>query len=168
MACLVALVWVSELVLGHDLTLAHRTLLGVCGLYAVAALAYYRFLENQPQRGVLVQYGFLIADPAMLVLVLAADPNHFDFLNSFVSVVIVRSGIRYGVRTMWLVWSCASLLAAGLIPATDYWRSHLELSLTFAVTLGLIPLFFVANIIACTASGRSSRSAPDCKRWTTS
>ena len=60
--------------------------------------------SNGSMRGAAVLlYAFLLLDPIFLVGVLFFDPETFAFLNPFLLVVIVRTGIRYGIRTMYLV-----------------------------------------------------------------
>jgi signal transduction histidine kinase len=96
--------------------------------------------------GVTLQYVFLVIDPLSLVLILVEDPQSFAFLNPFLLVVIVRCGIRYGIRTMWLVWSVAIVAAAALLPTSAYWRAETELTLTFVLILAFVPIFFPSLI----------------------
>src|SRR5215218_4508917 len=90
-------------------------------------------------------YLFLFADPLVLMLVLFLAPRIFAFLNPFLFVVIVRTGIRYGVRTMYLSWT-ATLVGSAALFASDFWRDRVELTLTFFLMLTLVPTFFSSLI----------------------
>jgi signal transduction histidine kinase len=117
-----------------------------CLVYGVISFGYRAYLKRRPMGGVTLQYVFLVIDPLSLVLILVEDPQSFAFLNPFLLVVIVRCGIRYGIRTMWLVWSVAIVAAAALLPTSAYWRAETELTLTFVLILAFVPIFFPSLI----------------------
>ena len=64
---------------------------------------YLRFLRSLDGGVAVLLYAFLLLDPIFLVGILSFDPETFAFLNPFLLVVIVRTGIRYGIRTMYFV-----------------------------------------------------------------
>lgn len=109
---------------------------------AVVSFVYRRYLGSHPGSGVGLQYYFLLTDAPLSVGVLVQDPQTFTFLNPFLLVVVVRCGIRYGVRTMLLVWSITVCAALALLPTSVYWRSELVLTLSFLLMLALVPVFF--------------------------
>ena len=117
-----------------------------CLTYGTASFLYRAYLKRSPNGGLGLQYAFLLIDPVALVLILVEDPRTFAFLNPFLLVVIVRCGIRYGIRTMWLVWSVTIISAASLLPGSAYWRSETELTLTFILILAFVPVFFPSLI----------------------
>ncbi|HSC62236.1 MAG TPA: hybrid sensor histidine kinase/response regulator [Caldimonas sp.] len=86
-----------------------------------------------------------MCDPLMLVLVLYLQPHNFAFLNPFLLVTIARTGIRYGVRTMYLSWFMTLLFSLVLI-TSEFWQEKVELTLTFFLTLILVPTFFSSLI----------------------
>ncbi len=109
------------------------------------AFAYRRFLVSSPNGGVAFQYGFLILDPILIMTVLVRDPQTFAFLNPFMLVVIVRNGIRYGTRTMYLAWG-VTLATSTLLATSQYWRTELELTFAFLLILTFVPVFFASLI----------------------
>ena len=117
-----------------------------CLTYGISTFLYRAYLKRNPNGGTGIQYTFLVVDPLALVLILVEDPRTFAFLNPFLLVVIVRCGIRYGIRTMWLVWSVSIVAAATLLPKSTYWRTETELTLTFVLILAFVPVFFPSLI----------------------
>ncbi|MEO8924874.1 MAG: HAMP domain-containing sensor histidine kinase [Caldimonas sp.] len=95
----------------------------------------------RPHGGVPALYAFLILDPCFLVGVLVQDPVRFAFLHPFLLVVVVRTGIRFGIRTMYLSLA-ATLLASTALLASSYWRENPELAQAFLLMLAFVPIFF--------------------------
>jgi len=122
-----------------------RILLASTLVYLVLSLAYRLFLHTGRGEELLGLYAFLLLDPMVLVLVLLLQPRHFAFLNFFLFVVIVRSGIRYGIRTMYLSWIVTFLCSMTLL-SSEFWREKTELTLSFFVMLALVPIFFSSLI----------------------
>ena len=142
---LVAVVWTLQYLAGGR-SEPHLGFVLFYGLVVPAtAFAYRRFLVSSPDGGIALQYGFLILDPLLIVTVLVLDPQTFAFLNPFMLVVIVRNGIRYGIRTMYLALG-VTLVASTLLAASDYWRSDLELTFAFLLMLAFVPVFFASLI----------------------
>jgi signal transduction histidine kinase len=110
-----------------------------------ASLVYRRFLESRPEGGIAVQYLFLLLDPVTVLGVLVQDPATFAFLSPFMLMVIVRNGIRFGARTMYLVWGWTFALS-GLLYTTDFWRSEREMTFAYFLMLAFVPVFFGAMI----------------------
>jgi signal transduction histidine kinase len=77
---------------------------------------------------------------------MVVDPERLAFLNPFLLIVVIRCGIRYGTRTMWLAWAVTATAALLLLPTSDYWRKETELTLAFGLLLTLIPVFFISLI----------------------
>ena len=113
----------------------------ICFLYAVAAWVYRDRLKQFPESGKALLYVFLVSDPFLVVGILVQDPQRFAFLHPFLLIVIVRTGIRYGLRTMYLAWGSA-LLASCLILTSPFWRGESELMLAFFSMLALVPVLF--------------------------
>ena len=111
----------------------------------IVAIFYWRHLRSHPAAGISLQYAWLVLDPLMIMILLVQDPKTFAFLNPFLLVVVVRSGIRYGIRTMYLSW-VATLLAAGLLATSPFWRENLELTFAFLLILAFVPVFFATLI----------------------
>ena len=78
--------------------------------FLLANLAYLRFGNlTRPAEGRFL-YFFLISDPLLFISMLALDPRTFAFLHPLLLVIVVRSGIRYGIRTMYLAMAGSLLL----------------------------------------------------------
>ena len=135
-------VWVLFIALGDRPSALRIALMAFLGLYSFASFAYRRYIRTNANSGVALQYLFLVADPLALVLVLFEDAEHFAFLSPFLLVVVVRCGIRYGTRVMWLAWTVTCAAAGVLLPLNQYWRRETELALSFALTLVFVPVFF--------------------------
>ena len=114
--------------------------------YGLSSLAFRHYLAFRPMGGLFVQYLFLVNDPIFLTLALVLDAERLAFLYPFLFLIIIRSGIRYGTRTMWLAWAIALLATSLLLPTSPYWRQETQLSLSFLLLLALIPVFFLSLI----------------------
>ena len=113
--------------------------------YGVESFIYRKSLHQPSDSSVLLLYTFLILDPVYLVGVLFFDPESFAFLNPFLMVVIVRTGIRYGIRTMYLSWG-TTVAASSILLASEFWRSDIELTLSYGLMLCFAPVFFSSLI----------------------
>lgn len=109
--------------------------------YFLGSVAYRHLLTTRAPKQVFFLYLFLVLDPLYVNAVLVEAPEVFAFLNPFLLVVIVRSGIRYGVRTMYLSWALTLIGSVALL-TRDFWRSNVELTLTLMLMLALVPAFF--------------------------
>ena len=105
------------------------------------AWAYRVSLGSADRMSIPLLYFFLLLDPFLVIGVLVQDPETFAFLYPFAMVVVVRSGLRYGVRTMYFAWS-ATLLASTLLATSPFWRDHVALTSSFFLLLVLVPIFF--------------------------
>ena len=113
--------------------------------YFVSSFFYRRLLKSHPERVGVALYVFLVFDPVMVVLVLATGAETFAFLNPYLLFMIVRCGIRYGVRTLYLAWT-STLAASLLLLTSEFWRTNVELSLAFVLMLLLVPALFASLI----------------------
>ena len=140
-------IWAVDFVSNVNPWLPGRLTLLCCGIaYALGSFAFRRFLLFKPGGGVLLQYLFLIGDQVFLILALVLDAERLAFLYPFLFLVIIRCGIRFGTRTMWLTWAVTLALAAGFLPLSAYWMRETQLTLSFLLLLALIPVFFLTLI----------------------
>lgn len=137
----VALLWFAVHFIAHPDEPKFGVLIALSAVYLVKSLAYRRLLLNRPGKHVVLLYLFLLLDPIYLTGALLEDPEIFAFLSPFLLVVIVRSGIRYGIRTMYLSW-VVTLAASAALLASEFWRTNVELTLTLAYMLALVPAYF--------------------------
>src|SRR6185369_15597084 len=140
----VAAVWGYDHAVGR-IDAARETLLAVDAIYLALALAYLLLLRRERASTAAPLYFFLVGDALFLTAILALDPRSFAFTDPLLFVVILRDGIHYGLRTMYLSWA-AALAASLLFFADPSWVDRIELVLTFFITLALVPVFFASLI----------------------
>ncbi|MBK6616068.1 hybrid sensor histidine kinase/response regulator [Ottowia sp.] len=116
--------------------------------YGVLSLVYLAYLRRNPTKGALPQYLFILCDPIMTVAAIAYEPGAFAWLAVFLLVVVTRTGLRYGMRTLILSWCSAAIGAVALLGITvneAVWISSKDTYMVLASTLLLgIPLFLPA------------------------
>ena len=140
----VAAVWSYDRAVGR-IDAARELLLAVDAVYLVLAVAYLLLLRRGRSGGDRPLYFFLVGDALFLTAILALDPRSFAFTDPLLFVVVLRNGLHYGLRTMYLSWS-AALVASLLFFVDPLWVDRIELVLTFFVTLALVPIFFASLI----------------------
>jgi len=144
--CLIATtVWAFELWVSRFDPLPYRIGLALSISYLLATIAYLRLGNwTRPAEGRFL-YFFLFSDPLFFISMLALDPRTFAFLHPLLLVIVVRSGIRYGLRTMYLSW--ASAIAGSLLLLTNgFWRRETSLTSAYVLMLLCVPLFFASLI----------------------
>lgn len=141
---LLPIFWLGSLLFGRSMG-PPLWFVGLALAYGIASLVYLRVLDRPDADAAVLLYPFLLLDPIFLVGILFFDPQTFAILNPLLLVVIVRTGIRYGIRTMVLSW--ATTLAASLVLlASSFWRSHVELGLAYLVMVVFGPACFSALV----------------------
>jgi signal transduction histidine kinase len=141
----IASVWLLQAVSGQSLHAPVWFVFFLGVVSPVLSFGYRRLLLSRPEGGVWFQYFTLVVDPISICGVLALDPGTFAFLNPFLLVIVVRSGLRYGIRTMYLAW-VSGLAGAGLLAMSEFWRTQLELTLSFLLMMAFVPVFFSSLI----------------------
>ncbi len=141
----VTAVWVAEFLFRDRFGPPSALLLVFSATYLLLTIAYRSFLRAHPGRAGYLTYFFLILDPIAVIAVFVVDPQRLGFLNPFLLVIIVRSGLRYGLRTMYLSWA-VTLLASPLLLSNTFWWVNQELMLALILLLLLVPSFFASLI----------------------
>ncbi len=141
----ITLVWLVEKYPRSVVDRPSRILLGVAVSYFVASLVYRKLLQRHAESVKWLLYVFLLLDPGMVVLVLATGAETFAFLNPYLLFMVVRCGIRYGTRTMYLAWS-TTLIWSLMLLTSEFWRTNVEMSLAFLLMLLLVPALFASLI----------------------
>ena len=141
----IALVWLTQYTLGRQLDVGVRILFAVGFVYGTASLILARLHEGRGTIDPKFLLATLILDPVLLVAVLIFDPHTFAFLNPFVLFVVVRSGIRYGVRSLYVSW-WATVWTMPWLFLNPFWSSNIELTFSFFALLAFVPLFFTSLI----------------------
>ncbi len=114
----------------------------VATAYAAAALVYLKIIRTQPNRAVMAQYAFIVLDPVLTVLALAGMPLVLGCLNPLLLAQIVRCGIRFGMRTLWLTWGSAVVASVILLPLSGLWLLYDPLTQSYIVMLVITPILF--------------------------
>lgn len=141
--CLV-LFWVVEYLFRAHIE-ADAWFVALCLAYSCLSMGYRRVVSFPGAWSVIALYAFLLADPLIVLGSLVQEPKAFAFLNPFLLVMIVRSGIRYGIRTMYLSWA-TTLVGCTMLLTSAYWRSNVELALALILMLAFVPVFFASLI----------------------
>jgi signal transduction histidine kinase/ActR/RegA family two-component response regulator len=142
---IVAGVWLVESWFGRFNQVQDLVMLALTITYIVASLAHRHRADFHSRGAIACLYAFLCLDPLYLIVALAIDPRTLAFLHPLVLVVLVRSGIRFGLRTMYLAWS-AALVGTPLLLTNAFWANDLELLLSFCLMLLSTPVFFSSLI----------------------
>jgi len=114
----------------------------IAAAYAASAVAHLKIIRSQPNRAVFAQYAFIVLDPALTVLALAGMPLVLGCLNPLLLAQIVRCGIRFGMRTLWLTWGSAAIASVILLPLSGLWLLHEPLTQSYIVMLVITPILF--------------------------
>ena len=144
--CLIAIaVFSFELWIGRFDPFRYQVGLVLSISYLLANICYLRFGNLSQPADSKFLYLFLLLDPVFFVSLLVVDPGTFAFLHPLLLVIVVRSGIRYGLRTMYVAWSTA-LAGSLLLLTSEFWRHETALTLAFFSMLLCVPLFFASLI----------------------
>jgi diguanylate cyclase (GGDEF)-like protein len=107
--------------------------------YAAYALYHLRVVLVRPQPAVQSQYALLVLDQVFNVACLAALPPALAPIYPVLMVQIVRCGMRFGIRTMWLAWGVSAAAAAVAFPFSDFWSNDLPMAWSFVVMMLITP-----------------------------
>jgi len=110
--------------------------------YTLVAVLHLKFVLSRRRAGVTSQYVFIVLDSAVTVLACVGAPAVLAAFYPVLMVQIVRCGMRYGLRTMWLSWASGALAAAALLPLSDFWVAQEQLLRSFLIMMVVIPVLF--------------------------
>jgi diguanylate cyclase (GGDEF)-like protein len=111
--------------------------------YCLVAVAHLKWVLARGPASVASQYLFIVLDSVVTVVAFVGAPTTLGPLYSVLMVQIVRCGMRYGLRTMWLSWASAAVTAALLMPLSPYWMREALLLHSFVTMMIVIPVLFV-------------------------
>ncbi len=137
----IAIVWIAQYFTGQARPPQHEFVLSILLVYGAGSLLHAGLLHARYAQPLFLQYAFLLLDPVFLLGVMTEDPQTFAFLSPFLLMVIVTSGIRYGIRTMYLSW-IVTLLAAPFLLANEFWKTNVEMTFSLFLMLAFVPMFF--------------------------
>ena len=110
--------------------------------YGVLALGYLKFVLAKEGSRAWAQYAFLLCDPVMTVVVIVGTPQLLAAFYPILMVQIVRTGMRYGMRVMWLSWAAGALGAALLMPLSPFWMGEVQMLRSFVAMMLVVPVLF--------------------------
>ena len=137
----ICVVWGIQCLDGDSSWEGRRLVFLIILSYGLISLIHACFLYAKRAQPVSLQYLFLLLDPIFLIVVMTEDPATFAFLTPFLLIVIVPSGIRYGIRTMYLSW-VVTILAAPFLLTNEFWRVNVEMTFSLFLMLAFVPMFF--------------------------
>jgi len=138
-------VWSFELWAGRFDPLPYQLGILLSIGYLLLTVAYLQFGNWERLAEGKFLYFFLVSDPPFFISTLVLDPHTFAFLHPLLLVIVVRSGIRYGLRTMYVSWGSA-IVGSLLLFTSDFWQRETSLTSAYAVMLVCVPLFFASLI----------------------
>ena len=138
-ALVIGLLAAAHVLMADQLSTIERAMPWMCLAYAASALWHLKRVLVADRAGVLLQYLFVALDSVLTVLALACVPTMLATLYPVLMVQIVRCGMRYGQRTMWLAWGSAALAALVLLPQSAFWMDNSLLLRSFVVMLLVTP-----------------------------
>src|SRR6185437_16020317 len=127
---------VESLTRGSELYPLRNTVLAAA--FGFASCAHALLLRRHPEIGPTLIYIFAIADPIGLTFALSGDVRSLPFLNPCLLTLIVGVGMRYGHRTMYLVWA-ATAFALLLVFTVEPYASSFVTIMPFVLMLVLVP-----------------------------
>lgn len=140
MAVAIALLVAGQIAWGDAREPTAWLVLALSSAYALVAAAHLRWVLAAGRRWAAGQYLLIVCDSVLTVVALVGAPQLLGPLYPVLIVQIVRCGMRYGMRTLWLAWGAAALAAAALMPFSVFWLAEPLLLRSFVVTMLVIPL----------------------------
>ena len=105
-------------------------------------------IKQKPGSMVPLQYFFLVTDQLSVALILTDSPKTLAWMSPYLLFILMRIGMRYGVRSLWLAWAAGIVsVPAILLLGSPFWRSEVQLTLSIITMLVLIPPFFVPLLL---------------------
>jgi len=104
-------VWSFELWAGRFDPLPYQLGILLSIGYLLLTVAYLQFGNWERLAEGKFLYFFLVSDPPFFISTLVLDPHTFAFLHPLLLVIVVRSGIRYGLRYLETIRSSSSWFA---------------------------------------------------------
>jgi len=120
----------------------------MCIVDALVALFHVMMIKRRPGSMVPLQYFFIVFDPISIAVFLADSPKTTALMSPYLLFIVMRIGMRYGVRSLWLAWASAIFsVPAVLLLGSPFWRQEVQLTLSVITMLILIPPFFVPLLL---------------------
>ena len=134
----------------------------IAASYGAIALLHLHLLTSNPGKLVGAQYFFILADPLVTIAMLVSAPITLSPLCPLVMVQLVRTGIRFGPRTMWLAWVACVAASVSLMPFDSFWSIREPLTKAYVVMIGMTPILFgplIARLHRATADLRAAAAS---------
>lgn len=112
------------------------------------SLLFYIFVMKFPDALVSVRKGILIiVDLTVLTLAIIFADNAGLFLLPLYIILVMESGVSFGLRYFYLSLILSSLSWMMLLLYSDYWQGHVETIAVFAITTFFIPLLYLKQMM---------------------
>ena len=117
------------------------------GGFSLFSIFYYSFIVRFPNKLVYVRKLLLIfLDIAALTLCIIIVGKSGLFLLPLYILVVMESGINFGLNYFYFSLIVSSLSWIELIKYSDYWKMNINTVAIFAITTFLIPLMYLKKI----------------------
>jgi signal transduction histidine kinase len=103
--------------------------------YSAASACFMVYLRRHPDRGVHIQYAFLVMDPLIVGAALLAAPEALAWWLVLLLVMIARVGFRYGLNAMKFELGVAWIAAAMPLLLSAYWHAQIQMAASLVLML---------------------------------
>ena len=119
----------------------------VLGVLTLISMVHYFFIVRKPDTLVRHRKNLLVfLDLIMLTFTIALLKEHGLFLLPFYILIVMRSGLSFGIEYFYTSIILATISWLLLLGYSPYWKEHSDIIATFAMTTLLIPLFYIRFI----------------------
>jgi signal transduction histidine kinase/CheY-like chemotaxis protein len=131
---------------GQHFGLTHQPMAGfwplACAFYGAFAAGFLLFIRYVSCKGLLCLYIFVFLDPIVTIAMVAYAPEVFAWLGLLLLMIIVRTGLRYGMQLLIVSWVIASLSSAYFIFLGNLFETAPQAASTVVACLIIgVPLF---------------------------
>lgn len=119
----------------------------ILGGLTLFSLMHYFFMVKKPNSLVPYRKNLLIfLDLLVLTFLIALFEKHGLFLLPLYIMIVMRSGLSFGIKYFYISIVLASISWVLLLIYSSYWKEHSDILATFAMTTLLLPLFYLRFI----------------------
>ena len=114
--------------------------------FFVFSLSLYISVRVHPRTSALRRTTGIIADLALTSYCMYITGSFGAFFYAIYLWVIVGNGLRFGVRYLFLAMALGVIGFAGVIAASEYWNTNLNLAAGLLIGMIILPLFYASML----------------------
>ncbi len=119
----------------------------VLSVLTIITMAHYFLMVRKPNMLVSYRKNLLIfLDLIVLTFIIALLKAQGLFFLPFYILIVMRSGLSFGIEYFYTSIVLATISWLLLLVYSPYWKEHVDIIATFAMTTLLIPLFYLRSI----------------------